>query len=48
VPRGAHNDGGRPTGIAHRGEVSNCRPLLDDERHLVVNGAGKGGVRPVR
>jgi hypothetical protein len=31
VPRGAYNDGGRPTGAAREGEASNDLPLLSTQ-----------------
>ena len=39
-------DGGRSTGTACVGEVSNSQPLQMHEGAFVVNGAGKGGVYP--
>ena len=47
APRGAYNDGGRPTAIANEVEVANNQPLhLTRKMSFVVSGAGKGGINP--
>lgn len=44
VPRGTHNDGGRPTAAAVEAEAANDHLLLETRvRSLVVSEDGKGG-----
>ena len=42
VPRGAHNDGGRSTGIDYKGVGSKPPAGAEEGNFDVLNGAGKG------